>query len=188
MEEKELIQQCLKNNRKAQYELFKKFAGKFLGVLVRYIGNKSEAEDVLQEGFIKLFKNIHSFNFSGSFEGWARKIMVNCALDYMRKKKEFVLSFSEVSDSSLIYSQSDQGENDDCKYLKEISTDDLLIMINKLTPGFRVVFNMYVVEGYSHKEISEELGIAVGTSKSNYFRAKEKLRVMLNDYFNKQAK
>lgn len=98
MEERTLIEQCIKNNKAAQCEMFKKFGGKFLAVLIRYVGNREEAEDLLQEGFFKIFNSLENYKFNGSFEGWARRIIVNTAVDYLRKKKDFVLLFSDLSE------------------------------------------------------------------------------------------
>jgi len=178
MEDRELINKCLKCNGKAQHELFKRFSGKFLGVLVRYTKDKAEAKDVLQEGFIKLFGNLHKYNNAGSFDGWARRIMVNCALDHIKHKKDFILSFSEVSDQTNV-------PEDEISYerLKGIPTEAVLRLIQQLPPAYKAVFCMKAVDGFSHQEIAEKLGVCEGTSKSNYFKARNKLKILLKDYY-----
>lgn len=178
MEERELINKCLKFNRDAQHELFKRFSGKFLGVLVRYTNDKAEAEDVLQEGFIKLFGNLHKYQYTGSFEGWAKRIMVNCALDYIRQKKEFILSLDDVTDQTNV-------PEDEVSYeqLKGVPTEVVLEMINQLPIGYKAIFSMKAIDGFSHKEIAEKLGISTGITKPSYFKARNKLKVLLEKYY-----
>jgi len=189
MDEKLLVKQCIKNKRSAQHELFKKLSGKFLAVLIRYTGNRAEAEDLLQDGFIKIFSNIEKYKFEGSFDGWARKIIVNTAVSYIRKKKEFVISFCDLSESKEISlnNASDEWVEFNEKNLKEIPTERLMDMISQLSPAYRVVFNMRAIEGYTHKEIAERLSISDSASKSNYFKARGKLKEMLTNYFSKKV-
>jgi len=187
MEEKELIHLCLKNNRKAQQELFEMFYGKFLTLVTRYVGDKDESKDVLQDGFIKIFNNLKKFKFEGSFCGWARRIMINTALDYVRKKKEFAFSLYEASECEQVFLQEEKDVFIDQNLFKDIPVDTFINLIGKLSPGYRVVFNMRVIEEYTHKEISQKLGITEGTSKSNYFKAKYKFKELLNNYIEKET-
>jgi len=173
MDERLLIEKCLKGKRSAQRELYSKFSTKFFGLLIRYIGSKEEAEIVLQNAFINLFNSLHKFDFSESFEKWAKKFMVDIAIEYMRKKKEFHVSFSSVSDSTGL-----QDNIDDCECLCEVPAVELMEIIKRLTPGFRFVFNMHAIEEYTHKEISEKLNISEDVSKFNYTQAKEMIKTL----------
>ena len=188
MEEKTLIEQCIKNNRTAQHEMFKKIGGRFFAVLIRYVGNKDEAEDLLQEGFFKLFNSLGNYKFEGSFEEWIRKIMVNTAIDYLKRKKDFVFSFSDLSEEEELVLKNSSEELTDLeqKYIRDIPPKKLFEIIEKLSPGYRVVFNLRAIEGYTHKEIAEKLNITEGTSKSNYSKARIRLKKYLNEYFSKR--
>ncbi|MCK4661610.1 MAG: sigma-70 family RNA polymerase sigma factor [Bacteroidales bacterium] len=137
------------------------------GICLRYSKDYTEAEDTLQEGFIKVFENISSFKFKGSFEGWLRRIMVNTALEKYRKQNVLY----PVSD---IFEYAEDIGYDDIT--SDISAGDLLKLITELSPQYRVVFNLYAIEGYSHNEISKKLGISTGTSKSNLSRARQILQ------------
>jgi RNA polymerase sigma factor (sigma-70 family) len=173
--DEELIAGCKAGQRDSQKILYKRFASKMLGVCMRYTHNKEEAEDLLQEGFIKVFRSIPQFTGSGSFEGWIRKIMVNTALESMRKRK---IEFSAEDIQDL----SNEHQND-AEVMSKIGLKDLLGMIQQLSPGYQAVFNLYAIEGYQHKEIAELLGISEGTSKSQLARA----RIILQDKINKNA-
>lgn len=157
------IRKCIKGDRKAQTELYRRFASKMYGVCLRYSKDSTEAEDNLQEGFVRVFTKIDQFGFKGSFEGWIRRIMVNTALEKFRKKDQLY----PVEDI-IIYE--DISLTDDT--ISQISADDLLKMIQKLPPRYRMVFNLYVIEGYSHQEIGAMMNISEGTSKSNLSRAR----------------
>lgn len=159
----EYIRKCIKGERKAQTELYRRFAPKMYGVCLRYSKDSSEAEDNLQEGFIRVFTKIDQFGFKGSFEGWVRRIMVNTALEKFRKKDQLY----PVEDM-VIYEDNSISEDT----ISGISADDLLKMIQKLPPRYRMVFNLYVIEGYSHQEIGVMMDISEGTSKSNLSRAR----------------
>jgi RNA polymerase sigma-70 factor, ECF subfamily len=153
------IQGCLKGNRQSQNKLYEWFAPKMFLLCLRYAKNKEEAEEILQEGFLKVFAFIHQFKFSGSFEGWMRKIMVNCALQKYRNKTNLhpVINI-EVAPV-------EPAGNEDI--ISKLGAKELLKMVQQLPPAYRMVFNLYVFEGLKHKEIAEQLGIAEGTSKSN---------------------
>jgi RNA polymerase sigma factor (sigma-70 family) len=159
----EYIRKCIRGDGKAQTELYRRYASKMYGVCLRYSKDSSEAEDNLQEGFIRVFTKIDQFGFKGSFEGWVRRIMVNTALEKFRKKDQLY----PVEDI-MIYE--DISLTDDT--ISGISADDLLKMIQKLPPRYQMVFNLYVIEGYSHQEIGAMMKISEGTSKSNLSRAR----------------
>lgn len=173
MDEKTLINSCLNGNPVAQRELFEKYAPKMMSVCLRYLKNKQEAEDVLQDGFVKVFDKLDSYVSSGSFEGWIRRIMVNTALDQIRKNNKF--SFSENVDE-LGYKL-----GKDSTIQGDLAANDLLKMINEMPQGYRVVFNMFAIEGYSHKEIAKTLGVTENTSKSQFARARAYLKNKLEE-------
>jgi RNA polymerase sigma-70 factor (ECF subfamily) len=171
MDEKTLIAGCVKGDAKAQKALFDKFASKMMVVCMRYFPNKMEAEDILQEGFVKIFQKIENYKFDGSFEGWMKRVFANTALDEIRRRKT-ILEEQDVSEYSYkIFNNSSTDEN--------LRADDLLKMIQALPVVYRVVFNMFAIEGYSHKEIAEILDISENTSKSQFFRAKALLKAQL---------
>ena len=159
IDQNHLIQQCLKGNRQAQSQLYQLFAPKMFMVCLRYAKSREEAEEILQEGFMKVFEFLHQFKFAGSFEGWIRKIMVNCALQKYRSKPAMhaILSLENVVHEPVA------SENINAL----IDSKELLKIIQQLPPVYKMVFNLYVFEGYKHREIAQELGISEGTSKSN---------------------
>ncbi len=171
MDDVTLVKECLKGNTKAQRLLFDKFSQKMFGVCLRYFKNVEEAEDVLQEGFVKVFSKLKDFSNEGSLEGWIRRIMMNTALDTIRKNTKFS---NDVSIDLIDYQI---GQND--FIFENMNAEDLLKLISTLPDGYRVVFNMFAIEGYSHSEISTTLGISESTSKSQYLRAKAFLRAKL---------
>ena len=160
----EIIKGCQKGKPASQKALYDTFAPKMYGVCLQYCKDHTEAEDCLQEGFIKVFNNIKKYRFEGAFEGWIRRIMVNTTIESFRKKKPE----SSVEDMSLIKIEDDIVEEE----ASEINEDEILEIIKELPPKYRMVFNLYVLEGLSHKEIAETLDISEGTSKSNLSRAK----------------
>jgi RNA polymerase sigma-70 factor (ECF subfamily) len=171
MTDEELVKGCVLKDPRAQKALFEKFCRKMMGVCLRYAEQTEDAEDMLQNGFIRVFEKIETFRGEGSLEGWIRKIIVNEALGWLRKNKLKKMSF-DVEDAEYMLPANN--------YVSEtINEKDLLKIIQKLPTGFRTVFNMYAIEGYSHKEIGELLGISEGTSKSQYSRAKIHLQNML---------
>jgi len=168
--ETDLIIACKKQNAKAQRMLYDKYATLMLGLCRRYIKGEMEAEDVMIKGFMKVFTKINLFEGKGSFEGWMKRIMINEALGYIRKNKAMYLEIEiEAADK----------EPDFNKLFTELETNDLLKMVNELPSGYRTIFNLYAIEGYSHKEISELLGINENTSKSQLSRARMNLRKKL---------
>lgn len=174
--ETDLVEGCLRGDRTAQRELYNRFAPRMYGVCLRYAANTEEAEDVLQEGFIKVFKKIASFRREGSFEGWVRRIFVNTAIEQYRKK---------VYLQPITEHEEDTVEGKYLSVLDSLAERDIIGLVQKLSPGYRTVFNMYVVEGYSHKQIAEQLGISEGTSKSQLSRAKQILQEAVKTHFEK---
>ncbi|MGZ3931412.1 MAG: RNA polymerase sigma factor, partial [Bacteroidia bacterium] len=155
--DKGIISGCLAGKREYQKMLYDTYGPKMLYVCLRYTKNKDEAQDVLQEAFIKIFRSLHTFKHEGSFEGWLRRIVVNCSLEFLRNKKRALL-FEDIDD---MYHQ----PVSDCDIIGNINAKDLTEIIMSLPDGYRLVFNLFVIEGYGHKEISELLGISEGTSK-----------------------
>ena len=170
--ENELIIGCIKKNRKYQELLYRKYAGKMYAVCLNYAKDRQLAQDILQDGFIKVFSKIKDFQQNGSLEGWIRRIIVNTAIDYHRKVKRYNdLLEQEIKNEDNINSENTIIEN--------INAEDILNHLKKLPSGARMVFNLYAVEGYSHKEISEKLNISEGTSKSQFSRARSLLQQWL---------
>ncbi len=170
MDESALVKRCINGDQKAQQVLFDRFAPKMLAVCIRYAKDVVQAEDVLQNAFIKVFTKLDSFN-GGSLEGWIRRIMVNTALDEIRKNKKRTQNVTidavefKVESNNFI--------------VEELQAEDLMKIISCMPEGYKVVFNMFAIEGYSHKEIAEQLEISENTSKSQYSRAKAYLRAEL---------
>ncbi|MGM0496465.1 MAG: RNA polymerase sigma factor [Bacteroidota bacterium] len=163
-----IIEACQKGERVSQKQLYTLFSAKLYGVCLRYSNNEEDAKDLLQEGFIKIFKSIKQYNHNGSFEGWMRKIIVNTALERFRK-----------STRSLTIDNDDYMDSLQLNYehvFEELAYKDLMKMVQELSDQYRIVFNLYVIEGFSHKEISQKLNIGEGTSKSNLSRARELLK------------
>ncbi|MBI3142142.1 MAG: RNA polymerase sigma factor [Bacteroidetes bacterium] len=177
-----LLEGCLRNDGRYLKELYDRYASRLLAVCCRYCRNREEAQDVLHEGFIKAVKNLHRFEAKGSLEGWLRKIMVNACLENFRKNKHLVVV------DGLDHSPELPVES---KALDNMSANELLELVNALPPGFRVVFNLYVLEGLNHKEIAKELNISIGTSKSQLSRARLALQNMVRrmdkDVYNRYA-
>jgi len=169
----ELLLRCLRREADAEYELFQRYAPKMFGLCLRYGGNETEAEDMLQEGFIRLFSSLVDFRFEGNLDGWVKRIFVNTALNYCRGKQKTVqeMELTEVLENEIT------GED----VLSSISARELLALIQLLPPGFRTIFNLYAIEEYNHREIAEMLGITEGTSKSQYHRARKAIRQMINE-------
>ncbi len=172
MNEQQLIEGCRKGNRLAQKELYDTYSRKMLGVCLRYINDRETARDILQDGFVKIFTSIDSYSGTGSFEGWMRKIFVNCALEYLRK--------SDVLKESVDLDNTTELSNADSSVVSEMSANELMALVQELPSGFRTVFNLFAIEGFSHKEISEMLNITESTSRSQYTRAKQLLQRKIN--------
>lgn len=166
-----LIKKCVQHDRKAQAEVYQLFSGKLFALCLKYSRDYNDAQDNLQDGFITIFKKIGQFNHKGSFEGWMKRIIINTALQKYRTKTILTIVPEEIPDVITV-----EVEEED------ISLDFLLKIIQQLPDRYRAVFNLYVLDGYSHKEISEKLEISVGTSKSNLSRAKIILKNTLEEY------
>jgi RNA polymerase sigma factor (sigma-70 family) len=165
----QIIEGCAKHDRKAQQLLYDKYSRFLLGVCLRYSIDKAEAEDILQESFLKIYFNIRDFSGTGSFTGWLRKVAVNTAITHYHKNLKFRyhLEIDEfVSAETGVMSFEEDF----------FTSDELFKVLNELPAGYRMVFNLYAVEGYKHKEIAEMLGIDTNTSKSQYSRAKAAIR------------
>jgi RNA polymerase sigma-70 factor (ECF subfamily) len=177
MTDHDLIAGCLRQDRTCQEALYKRFYGKMLGVTMRYARDRDEARDMLQEGFIKVFTSISNFSGKGSFEGWVRRIVVNTSIDHLRKNKHEYMIVSSVHsrDGDLPDAVDEADENE----LLQLSEEQLIACIQQLSPAYRAVFNLYVMENLPHKEISERLGISEGTSKSNLAKARYQLKKIL---------
>jgi len=162
-----LLEGCKKGDRKAQESLYKALASKMMGVCMRYAKDTFEAEDILQMGFVKVFQKVSEFRSDGSFEGWIRRIMVNTAIETYRKNLRSLnmVNIDEVYDQPQ--STFDMGK---------LELNDLMKLVQQLSNGYRIVFNMYAIEGYSHKEIAKKLGISEGASKSQLSRARAILK------------
>ncbi len=157
-----LIQGCIDNDTKSQEQLYQLFSGKLFSVCLKYSRNYAEAQDNLQDGFILIFRKINQYKFAGSFDGWAKRVMINNVLQQYRNTSFLELVNDVVDESSIEIDIEDDS----------INLDYLLKIIQELPDRYRLVFNLYVMDGYQHKEIAEMLGITIGTSKSNLARAK----------------
>ncbi|MGH1435306.1 MAG: RNA polymerase sigma factor [Lewinella sp.] len=170
MTEQELISACQKQDPLAQRRLYETFSPKMLGVCRRYLSRAEDAEDVLVEGFCKVFQNLEQYTGKGSFEGWVRRIMVNESLMFLRKKHALRNAYEIKEYFDL---RSDQN------VVAELAAQDILYLLDQLPTGYRTVFNLYVIEGFKHREIAEELGISINTSKSQLILAKKRLQESL---------
>lgn len=169
--DQEIVQRCLQNDHKAQELLYRRFSSRLFGICLRYAGNKMEAEDILQEGFIRIFTNLHLFRSEGSLQGWLHRTMVNTAINYYHRNRKFrnEIMLDEARDVATISEEA----------LSKISREELLSVIQALPPGYRTVFNLYVMEGYTHREIGEIMEISENTSKSQLSRARVAIQQQL---------
>jgi RNA polymerase sigma-70 factor (ECF subfamily) len=167
----QLVKNCVNGKMDSQELLYRRFSSRMFGICLRYAKNRMEAEDIMQEGFIKVFQNLKNFRNAGSLEGWVRRIIVNTAINYYKKNLKYLQTL-DIDD--CINNENISVESND-----NISMKTLLNLIQKLPEGYRMVFNLYVMEGYSHKEIAETLGISENTSKSQLSRARKVLQEKL---------
>lgn len=169
-----IIKGCQKGDGHSQEELYRLLAPGMYGLCLKYSGDKNEAKDIMQDGFIKVFQKIEQYEGKGSFEGWVRRIMINTALERFRSR-------------SIIYpldeKMNNAQEQDEPDIIDQLSAEDLLSLIQRLTPQYRMVFNLYAIEGFSHKEISNMMGISEGTSKSNLSRARNILQNKIKEIY-----
>lgn len=175
MDHQRLVKDCLKGRREAQYALYEEFSESMLAVCYRYTKSRSDAEDVMQEGFIKVFRNLHQFKFEGELGGWIRRIMVTTALNYLKRNSRYQseLSFTDTMLHPIT------NENPEVR----MNARDLAALIRQLPTGYQTIFNLHAVEGFTHVEIGKMLGINEGTSRSQYARA----RGLLISWLNKQT-
>lgn len=171
--ENEIIDGCLKNDRKMQKELYDRYASKLYALCLRYAHDRAEADDILQEGFVKIFFKINQFSRENSFEGWLKRVVINTAITHYHHnlKHYYQKDINEIQESEL------QGKHEVVE--GEYSTEDLLNAVQSLSVGYRTIFNLFAVEGYKHKEIAEMLKIDESTSKSQFHRAKKLIRERL---------
>lgn len=165
---------CLKGQRESQKLLYQEFYGYSMSVCLRYVEDRDEAAEVLNDAFMKIFGNIKKFDRSMPFRPWLRKILVNTAIDFFHRKQK------KIKTEQLSLVEKEVGSE---AILSGISYDEVLSLLQKLPPAYRLVFNLYVIEGYKHEEIATMLNINVGTSKSNLFKAKQQLKKNLADFF-----
>ena len=173
MSEKELVRNCVKGNLAAQKQLYIDYAPKMMGICMRYASCTEEAEDMLQEAFIRVYTKIHSFKNTGPLGAWVRKVVVNTAAEIYRKEKKY-------AGNNDIENHLHSFINEDF-IIERLAADDLLEKIQRLPKGYRIVFNLYAIEGYSHKEIANRLNISENTSKSQYCRARATIRKMIEN-------
>jgi RNA polymerase sigma-70 factor (ECF subfamily) len=176
-----LIDGCLKGDRRSQQAIHKMFYGKMKAVCMRYARDSDQAMDVLQEGFLKVFNSLEKFTGVGTFEGWMRRIMVNLSIDrYRRLKNDWILLGDENAMENMGDDSTDEMEEaDEHDEIYDITPEQIIDAMQQLTPAYRTVFNLYVYEDYTHQDIAEALGISVGTSKSNYAKAKKNMKKLL---------
>lgn len=172
----ELVQGCLENKREFQRMLYNQHAPVMYGICLQYAGDREQAKDILQNGFIKVFRNLHQFKGKGSLEGWIRKVITNTAIDHVkaRKKMHYILD-DEETETEKGYVEED--------IVSQLQAGHLLEYVSRLPEGARIIFNLYTLEGYTHQEISEKLNISVGTSKSQLNRAKTLLKNWISAEF-----
>ena len=175
-----IVLACKKGDRKAQEALYRLVAPRMYGVCLQYAGNEDDAKDILHDGFIKVFEKIGQYKATGSFEGWVRRIMINTAIGMLRSK-----AWTADLDSVLTAFDKEVTADD---VLDSLGVEDLISIIRELTPAYRMVFNLYAIEGYSHKEIGEMLGISESSSKSDLSRARQILQRKLNGVYIKKQK
>ncbi len=172
--DEKIVEGCIAGKRRAQNQLYQKYAPGMFGVCLRYCKNTAEAEDILQEGFIKIFKNVKKYRKEGSFEGWIRRIMVNSAITHFNKNK---IHFEDINEEKMEFPE----ETETNETFTPVDQEVLLNLIQNMPEGYRMVLNLYVFEGYNHKEISEILNISENTSKSQLSKARKYLKNKLEE-------
>lgn len=182
MNELQMIAGCKEQKRDAQKMLYERYARKMYSICLRYSSDTDTAQDLLQDGFMKVFASVDTFQDRGSFEGWLKRIFINLALENLRKKKSIIHTSDDVQDLPDIV---DDATEEDQMY--KISEAELVKMIQELPRGYSTVFNLYAIEDYSHKEIAEMLGISEGTSRSQYVRARQILQEKVKQYIRQRS-
>lgn len=173
-QESNLIQACINKERWAQKELYETYYGKMIGVCLRYSNNQDDAKDILHEGFIKVFRNVHKYKPGTSLGAWIRRIMINTSIDYYRKSIR-----RRTEDLDQAQHKINEGEDP----ISNCSAKEIMRCVQKLSPAYRAVFNLYAIEGFSHKEIAKQLEISESTSRSNLVKARAKLKDMLSSKY-----
>jgi RNA polymerase sigma-70 factor (ECF subfamily) len=171
---KHLLGGCQRHDRACQKSLYKKFYSYGMSICLRYADNRDEAAEILNDGFMKIFKSLDKFDFEKPFKPWLRKILVNLSINRYHERQRQIET-EEITKSN--------NESDGEKILSGISYQEVIGMLHKLPPSYRAVFNLHVIEGYSHDEIARMLNISTGTSKSNLFKAKEHLKKIVSEFF-----
>lgn len=169
-----MVQGCLDEERWAQKKMYESHYGKMMGVCLRYSNNREDAKDIINEGFIKVFRYLHRYKVGTSLEGWIRRIMINTAIDFYRKEVRH-----RTEDIENAYNASSK----DADAVSIYSAKEILSVIQKLPPSYRAVFNLYAIEGYSHREVGDQLGISESTSRSNLVKARTKLKALLHSLY-----
>lgn len=182
MDELQIIAGCKEQKREAQKLLYETYARKMYSICLRYSSDSDAAQDLMQDGFIKVFAHIGSFQEKGSFEGWMKRIFINLALENLRKKKSIFESSDDIQNLPEVVDESTEEEG-----MYRISETELLKMVQNLPRGYSAVFNLYAIEDYSHKEIAEILGISEGTSRSQYVRARQMLQLKVKQYIKNRS-
>jgi RNA polymerase sigma-70 factor (ECF subfamily) len=172
-DERRLVEACIRNERIAQRQLYELFAGKFYAIAVRYMKDKDDAADVMQDAFVKIFKYVNTFRFDCPFEAWARRIVINTALKALQKKKRMGY---QIDANEMINQLSEQAVD-----ISNMALEQLMNLVHELPDGCQAIFNLYAIEGYKHHEIADLLNISEGTSKSQYSRSKQLLQKKLAD-------
>jgi RNA polymerase sigma-70 factor (ECF subfamily) len=173
LEEQQLVKGCIEGERKAQKALYDRYSRQMMSLCLRYVKDTETARDLLQEGFLLVFSNIDKFKEEGMLDAWIRKIFVNCALNYLRKYD--ILKDAADMDDKTVSEMADEST------VSQITAAELMDCVKSLPEGFRTVFNMFAIEGYSHREIGEMTGITESTSRSQYMRARQRLREMISE-------
>ncbi len=171
MTDEELVQGCLRSDPVAQKALYQQFARKMMSVCMRYANSSDQAQDMLQDGFVKVYQKMDRYRGEGPLGGWIARTMVNTALDHLRRNKPY--------DHSLDLTEAEHLHQEDATVMSSMTTDELMVLIQALPAGYRTVFNLFAIEGYPHKEIAEMLGISENTSKSQFMKARAYLRRQL---------
>lgn len=169
----DIIRGCLQNKTAMQKMLYDKYAAKMYGIALRYARTQDDAKDILQDGFVKVFQNLHKFKGTGAFEGWLRRIFVNTAIEHYRRKNN-TFEIQPSHEEQLIHEEGSA--------LEKLAANEILLLVKELPNGYRTVFNLFAIEGYSHKEIAEMMNISEGTSKSQYARAKALLQEKIKNH------
>ncbi len=183
---KKIVDGCIRGDVKYQQILYKATYGKMLGLCLRYAKDKEEAKDFLHDGFIKVFEKIKFFKHSGSVEGWIRRIIINNTIDIIRRKNR--MAFVSDSENDLMRLTAESDDNLENISNTQANAEIIIGLIQELSPAYKTVFNLYVIEEYTHKEIAEMLNISIGTSKSNLAKAKEKLKDMFIEKYGEYKK